>query len=173
MKKSLLIAFLVAGLSTAAFAADDATAPATSNTATTAPATTDSNANATTTTTSTNTAKTKAISVSNLLQQLQKAGYVVKEVDYDNDNQKFKVDGVDRFGEKQSLDVDAKGLTADQRKLPHVINISQAAKKVEKNGSYVKSIQYSSGTYTATVVDKQGNSQDVSIDPKTGKVSNS
>lgn len=175
MKKSLVIAFFLASLSTAAFAADTTTAPATSSSATTTAPAADSNA--TTTTTSTDAAATakapKAISVSNLLQQLTKAGYVVHEVDFDKDNGKFKVDATDRYGDKQSLDVDGSGLTADQRKVPHTLSIAQAAKKVEKNGAYIKSISYDSGNYKATVVDKQGNSTDVAIDAKTGKVSNS
>jgi uncharacterized membrane protein YkoI len=174
MKKSLVIAFFLASLSTAAFAADTTTAPATSSSATTTAPAADSNATTTTTSTDTTTAKApKAISVSNLLQQLTKAGYVVHEVDFDKDNGKFKVDATDRYGDKQSLDVDGSGLTADQRKVPHTLSIAQAAKKVEKNGAYIKSISYDSGNYKATVVDKQGNSTDVAIDAKTGKVSNS
>ncbi len=177
MKKSLVLAFFLASLSTASFAADTTTAPATSSSATTTAPAADSNATTSTTTTSTdNTAAAKApkaISVSNLLQQLQKAGYVVHQVDFDKDSGKFKVDATDRYGDKQSLDVDGSGLTADQRKVPHTLSIAQAAKKVEKNGSYIKSISFDSGNYKATVVDKQGNSTDVTIDAKTGKVSNS
>lgn len=180
MKKSLVIAFFLASLSTAAFADDTATAPAATTTAPAAAPATDSSATTTTTTSTDNTAKSsdntkapKAISVSNLLQQLQKAGYVVHQVDFDKDSGKFKVDATDRYGDKQSLDVDGSGLTADQRKVPHTISIAQAAKKVEKNGSYIKSISYDSGNFKATVVDKQGNSTDETIDAKTGKVSKS
>jgi uncharacterized membrane protein YkoI len=167
MKKSLIIGLFLATLSTCAFAADD--------TATTS-ATTDSTTATTTSakTVAANASAKKSISVSNLLLQLQKAGYVVKEVDYDKDNLKFKVDAVDRHGDKQSLDLDATvGLPADQRKVSHELAISQAAKKVEKDGAYIKSIQFDSGNYKVTVVDKQGNEQSATIDGKTGAVTKS
>lgn len=163
MKKSLLTGLFVAVLSTSAFAAD--------NTATTTTSTTQTNAAAATTTTP---AAPKSMSVSNLLQQLQKAGYVVSEVSYDKDSSKFKVTASDRHGEAQTLDLDATtGLTPDQRKMPHEISIAQAAKKVEKDGAYIKSIDFDSGNYKVTVVDKQGNEGSFVVDPKTGKVTKS
>lgn len=177
MKKLVITAALLAAFSTAALAVDNANSNSISATNTT----TDNSGNVTTTNSTTTTSTTKpadstkkAISVSNLLQQLSKVGYVVKEVDYDKDNQKFKVTAVDRHGDSQTLDLDATvGLTPDQRKVPHDLSLAQAAKKLEKNGSYIKTIQYDSPNYTATVVDKAGNDQSVTIDPKTGKVSNS
>lgn len=163
MKKLLLIGLFTATFSTAVFAADNsAQAPATSTT------------NSTTTTATTTTTAKKPMSVSNLLQQLQKAGYIVSQVSYDKDNAKYKVDAIDRHGDKQSLDLDAAvGLTPDQRKVPHEISIAQAAKKVEKDGAYIKDIEYDSGSFKVTVVDKQGNEQAYTVDAKSGKVTKS
>lgn len=116
----------------------------------------------------------KVISVSNLLNQLQKLGYIVTEVKFDKDSNKYSVDALDRHGDKQSLDVDATtGLSADQKKQPHEVSFSEAAKKLEKNGSYIKDIEYNTDNYKATVVDKQGNEKTYTVDLKTGAVANS
>lgn len=176
MKKTLqllAIGLLFSSLSQTVLA-DDQTNAAASTGATTQTTDTSATGNTNTTTTS-DTAKTaKPISAANLLQQLQKSGYVVKSIEFDKDSLKYKVDAVDRHGDKQSLDLDAtKGLTPDLKKPANETTLLQAVKKVEKNGATVKSVTSNPDNYSVTVLDKQGNEQNYTVDSKTGKVTNS
>jgi hypothetical protein len=116
--------------------------------------------------------KTKVISMSSVIQQVQKTGSIVKGADYDKDNNTYKIEAIDKHGEKQDLEVNGtKGLSAEQKKTPHEIGMAQALKKLEKNGAYVKSVAIDSNAYKATVVDNQGNSKDYKVDMQTGNVS--
>lgn len=152
----LAITFLTATISPLTLAVDTTTA---------APMTTS------TTTTTTNATKVKPMSMSTLLQQLQKAGYIVKSVDYSSDDGVYKVDAIDRHGEKQSVDINAStGLSADQKKNPQELSMAQAVKKLEKNGASVTSISIDDNAYKATVMDNKGNKQDYSVDMLSGKV---
>lgn len=126
----------------------------------------------TTTTTETTDKKVKAISMSTLIQQLQKTGYIVRNVEFNKDDGQFKVEVIDKLGEKQSLDIPANGLTAAQKKgISKVAPIAQSLKKYEKKGSYIKSVQLDNGTWKVAVIDNQGNEQDQTIDSQTGKAS--
>lgn len=165
LTRYLLITLVVSAFSQPLFAADKPSSSATDNKA--------KAATTTTTDASSSTKPAKAISMSNLLLQLQKAGFIVKSVEFDKDNNSYKVEALDRHGEKQSLEVAGTGLTAEQKKVPHEINMFQAVKKVEKNGSQVTSASNEPDSgYKATVVDNKGNSQDYTIDYQ-GKVTSS
>lgn len=176
----MTITLLASAFSQPLFAAEDKTiASATPATSTATTPSTGAGMDTTAATPSTTTSATtngvkagKMVSVSNLLQQLQKAGYIVKTVDYSKDDGQFKVDAIDKNGDKQSLEINAStGLTADQKKISHNAPVVMIIKKLEKNGAYVKSLSMDSGTYKVTVVDNKGNEQDYTIDMVSGKVS--
>jgi uncharacterized protein YxeA len=126
--------------------------------------------NATTGSNTNNTTTKKPVSMSSVVQQLQKAGYIVKSIDFDKDNNEYKADAIDRHGDKQSLKIDAtKGLSADQKKMPHEMSLAQVIKKYEKNGTYVKSASMDNNTYKITTVDNNGKQQEYTVDMQTGK----
>ncbi|MBA2654780.1 MAG: PepSY domain-containing protein [Gammaproteobacteria bacterium] len=153
----LAIASLVSAFSQPIFAADQTT-----TTTSTTTASTDANA----------AAKAKAMSMSNLLQQLQKAGYIVKSAEYNKDDNQYKVEAIDKHGEKQTLEVNGtSGLTADQKKTPSEVPVAQAVKKLEKNGASVVSVTMDNDAYKVTVIDNKGNQKDVTINMQTGQVS--
>lgn len=168
MKKLIqLLAMSSVFACTSAFSATDNMTP--SSTSTTEATATSSPSNAANSSDAAASHK-KVMSMSNVLQQLQKAGYIVKTIDFNKDNSQYTVEAIDKHGEKQSINVDAvKGIPADMKKAPHEVPLAQVIKKYEKNGAYVKSATVDNSNYKITVVDSKGNEQNYTVDIQTGK----
>lgn len=118
----------------------------------------------------------KMMNIALVLQQLQKAGFTVKSMEFSKDdtNPMWDVKAADKHGDEQSIKVSAlTGLSADQKKSPREIPLAQAIKKVEKNGS-IESVQVSpsDNSYVIVLMDKQNNKQTYKVDMVNGKVSN-
>lgn len=113
----------------------------------------------------------KGMTMTNLIQQLQTAGYTVKDAQFNKDDGTFKVEAIDRQGEKQSFDVNSKeGLPSELKTNAKPITLLVAVKKVEKPGIIVKSAEIDSDSYKVVVLDNTGNEIVYKIDMKNGQV---
>ncbi len=111
------------------------------------------------------------LSMTSALEKLQNNGYKVKEIKKHSDY--YHVDAYDKNCRQQHLRVDASGNISMHDGKPasnkKFVSIAEIATQMEGKGYKVKEIDLEHSHYDVKVMDKDGNTKFMRLDPVTGK----